>query len=397
MAAAPSFDQLCDKAAVNPVVRMLFKARGVDVPGVLHHLFADKTQVQTFLEPLRAGVELNGETRRRTADELLIDQATTLELLDIIAEMKAAASASQAAHTQPATQPTTTTTERSQELPAGYWDDFVREYESVEVDGRPRKLPGHLLMGAEKVLGRMVAEKKSGLYTAVALGEILFARHFTASKQVNPWSPTVKQEQSSKLFALEDGTLSKVAKTVPEPQRLMTMLDALEANKFAFMFARWGPNAEVADYFAWWQDLVRDNPPQKFPQVRNYWKKASWEVAMALRSHRTFKEAVAEVTTAQARQDALSRWAPPDRPGKGGEKGKKGDHKGDYKGGKNKWSRPTPYWQQQPHQGSSSSFGQQRQQCRLFAAGYCKFGSSCKFAHGPQGTGQGSVPPPPPA
>ncbi|CAE7566907.1 unnamed protein product [Symbiodinium sp. CCMP2456] len=90
-------------------------------------------------------------------------------------------------------------------------------------------------MGAEKTLGRMVAEKKSGMYTAVALGQVLFSRHFTVSRQVNPYSATVKPEQSTKLFASEDGTLSKVAKTVPEPQELMTMLDALEANKFAFM------------------------------------------------------------------------------------------------------------------------------------------------------------------
>ena len=86
-----SFDEMCDKAAVHPTVRMLFKAKGVDVPGVLHHLFADRTKVSAFLEPLRDGVELQGDTKRRSADELLIDQATVLEWLDVIAAIKTAA------------------------------------------------------------------------------------------------------------------------------------------------------------------------------------------------------------------------------------------------------------------------------------------------------------------
>ena len=75
----------------------------------------------------------------------------------------------------------------------------------------------------------MVAEKKNGTYTAIALGEILFARHFTASKQVNPFSAAAKNEVSTKMFANNDGTFEKVAKVVPEPQRLMTMLDAFDS------------------------------------------------------------------------------------------------------------------------------------------------------------------------
>ncbi|CAE7265094.1 DNMT3A [Symbiodinium sp. CCMP2592] len=329
MATTATFDELCDKAAVHPTVRLLFKARGVDVPGVVHHLFSDRSKIQAFLDPLRTGVELAGDTKKRSADELLIDQATVLELLDVIAATKTAASP--AAPAAPAASTTSTSSsEKSQELPAGYWNDFVTEYEAAVVDGRNRKFPAHLLVGSEKTLGRMVAEKKSGLYTALALGEILFSRHFTASKQVNPFSSTTKPETSTKLFASEDGTLSKVAKTIPEPQRLVTMLDAFEACKFAFMFARWGPNPEVAvaDYFAFWEDLTRDNP-SKFGQIRLYWKKASWEMAMALRSGKTFAQAAAEVTSPQAKQDAMSRWVPAERPfkgnEKGGEKGKKGE------------------------------------------------------------------------
>ena len=397
MAAPTTFEEMCDRAAVHPTVRLLFKAKGVDVPGVLHHLFADRSKVPEFLEPLRAGIELGGDTKKRSVDELLIDQATILELLDVIAATKLT---TPTPPLSPAAGGTAASSgDKSQELPVGYWNDFVTDYETLVVDGRNRRFPAHLLLGAEKTLGRMVAEKKSGLYTALPLGEILFSRYFTASRQVNPYSSSTKPEVTTKLFASEDGTLSKVARTIPEPQRLVTMLDAFEANKFAFIFARWGPNAEVGDYFSFWEDLTRDNP-SRFAQIRMYWKKASWEMAMALRSGKTFSQAAAEVTTTQAKQDAMSRWAPPDRPTKGYEKGVEKGKKGDHKGaGKGKPGRPSPYWSQtqtQPNSWAQQS-QQSRQQCRLFAAGYCKFGASCKFAHGTQTQSQGSVPPPPAA
>ena len=78
----------------------------------------------------------------------------------------------------------------------------------------------------------MVAEKKNSTYTAIALGEILFARHFTASKQLNSFSAAAKNE-----FANNDGTFKKVTRVVPEPQRLMTMLDAFDSIKWALIFA----------------------------------------------------------------------------------------------------------------------------------------------------------------
>ena len=126
-------------------------------------------------------------------------------------------------------------------------------------------------------------------YTAVALGEILFARHFTASKHVNPFSANAKNEVSTKMFANNDGTFEKVTKVVPEPQHLMTMLDAFDSVKWALIFARWRPNGVVEDYIARWQDMVRDNH-NKFPQIRAFWKKAFWEVAMELRSKKTFAQ-----------------------------------------------------------------------------------------------------------
>ena len=80
----PSFAELATKSGVHADVCRLFQARGVNNPGVLFHLFADRTKVEAFLEPLRAGIELDGSTRRRTSDELLVDHATVLDMLDQI-------------------------------------------------------------------------------------------------------------------------------------------------------------------------------------------------------------------------------------------------------------------------------------------------------------------------
>ena len=190
MAAPMSFDEMCDKAAVHPTVRMLFKAKGVDVPGVLHHLFADRTKVSAFLEPLRDGVELQGDTKRRSADELLIDQATVLEWLDVIAAIKTAAVPA-AVPAAASASTSASSVEKSQELPAGYWNDFVTDSKSLVVDGRNRQFPAHLLVGAEKTLGRMVAEKKSGLYTALPLGEILFSTRTEPLQRLAPLLVTV--------------------------------------------------------------------------------------------------------------------------------------------------------------------------------------------------------------
>ena len=82
----PSFADLAARSGVHADVCRLFQARGVTTPRVMFHLFADRTQVEAFLEPLRAGIELDGSTRRRTSDELLVDHATVLDMLDKIAQ-----------------------------------------------------------------------------------------------------------------------------------------------------------------------------------------------------------------------------------------------------------------------------------------------------------------------
>ena len=103
--------------------------------------------------------------------------------------------------------------------------------------------------------------------------------------------------------------------------------------------------------------MVRDNP-NKLPQVREYYRKCSWELAMHMRSSGSFAEGVQQIISSPEKHDALARWMPPDGKGKGkGKEGKGKEGKG-KQGGKTArflTRANTPY---------------ERPQCRLFQQGF---------------------------
>ncbi|CAE7405213.1 unnamed protein product, partial [Symbiodinium necroappetens] len=99
----------------------------------------------------------------------------------------------------------------------------------------------------------------------------------------NYWSEYVKEFESVTLL----GTFTKAFRQVPEPQKLVTMLDAIEAIKWALMFARWCDEHDVRAFF----------------------DKAFLHVTLQMRASKSFSEASAEVRTK-------------------GDFGQKGDHKG---------------------------------------------------------------------
>ena len=220
----------------------------------------------------------------------------------------------------------------------------------------------------------MVHEKTvSGLYSPVKLGEVISVRHFTPSGQVNPWNRS-ENDRIEKL-TFENGQFVRQPKATPEPQRLLTVIDAFESIKWAMIFARWGKEPDVVRFCEFFINMVRDNP-NKIPQVREYYKKCSWDLAMHMRSEHTFESGLDRILQSPDKHDALARWLPPDGPGKG--KGKKGQGKGREThpyGGKGKWRTPSAP--------TTAPQGTPDNQCRLWAQGFCKFGDKCKFVHAP--------------
>ena len=253
---------------------------------------------------------------------------------------------------------------------------MVKDFEAEKVAGVNRVFPVNLLVGADGVLARMVFEKTvSGLYSTAKLGEVMSFRHFTPSGQVNPWN-RFETERTEKL-TFENGAFVKRPKVAPEPQRLLTVIDAFESVNWAMLFARWGKEPDIVRFCEFFINIVRDNP-NKIPQVRGYYKKVSWDLAMRVRSQRirSSRGWTKPSSPHPDKYDALARWMPPDRSGKG--KGKKGKGKGrkahPYNGKGNWRSQPLPTQPGAPTQTA---------QFRLWAQGFCRYGDKCKCQHGP--------------
>ena len=378
----PALAKISADNALDPQILDFLQDKGVQSSGVFFHMFAQRDKIAKFLEPLTIGVTLGGVDVKKDVTQLAVAEATLENMMDELtilrSQQMAAASPATPVAPPAATSSSTTQAEAAKppkSLPKGYWAQVVKDFEAEKVAGVNRVFPVNLLVGAEETLARMVHEKTvSGLYSPVKLGEVISVRHFTPSGQVNPWNRS-ETDRIEKL-TFENGQFVRQPKATPEPQRLLTVIDAFESIKWAMIFARWGKEPDVVRFCEFFINMVRDNP-NKIPQVREYYKKCSWDLAMHMRSEHTFESGVDRILQSPDKHDALARWLPPDGPGKG--KGKKGQGKGREThpyGGKGKWRTPSAP--------TTAPQGTPDNQCRLWAQGFCKFGDKCKFVHGPR-------------
>ena len=389
--ALPTVETLAGSCGLDNEMVAFLQDKGVLTSGVMYHLFADRAKIETFFAPLQAGVTLAGTTVRRTAEELMVIGAVVRAMLDEVDRLRAV---HLPPHTTPAAPTTSSTADASdlkvpKVLPKGYWNTLVQEYEAVTIQGKNRVFPGHLLLGAEEILSRMVHEHQtSKLYTPLKLGEIISIRHFTPTKAINTFAQ--KEDKVSKLLLDDQGTWVKQPRWIPEPQKLTTLLDALDSVKWAMIFARWGEESDICEWVEHWSFMCRDYHT-KFPQIRAFYLRASWQLAMDLRSGKSFKESTLEIRQ-WPKHDDLNRWMPSDSPNHPF-KGKDPKGKGKGKEGKDGKTRPgrtwTPSGSGSPTPHSNGPY--QRPACRLWAAG-----SACKFSHGQSGAQHPFPPPAPP-
>ena len=132
------------------------------------------------------------------------------------------------------------------------------------------------------------------------------------------------ENRAERITLGHDGQFLKQQQPIPEPQRLLTVLDAFESIRWAMILARWGQEHQVNTLIDFFVNLTRDHP-NKIPQIREYYKKTSWDLAMHMRSGGTFGVGVENIV--QSPEKRLARWIPADQP-----KGKGKDAKG-FKGG----------------------------------------------------------------
>ncbi|CAE7236556.1 ftsH [Symbiodinium sp. CCMP2592] len=271
---------LAAASGLDKQVLVFLRDKGVTNSGVLFHLFEDRWRIPTTLAPLRTGVKIR-------TDELKLDDvgtdvaAAVLEhMIDEVAAIRArqmtAASPAPVSSSSPATGAATIAEQQKapDQLPKGYWAKRVKEFESEQIEGRNRSFPVHLLVGAEETLARMVYEKEAW------------------AKSDDRFSDSLRLDAS--------GSLVRRDKKIPEPQKALAMLSNL-------FVGRWSSQGVE-------KNSIRD---RDIPQIREYYRKTSWDLAMHMRAAGSFQEGVEKIITSTERRDALACWMPPDGKGKG--------------------------------------------------------------------------------
>jgi len=146
-------------------------------------------------------------------------------------------------------------------------------------------------MGAECVLARMVHEATvTRIFTPVELGEILQHRAYTATGQVNTalTKKAAVQAIGIRPGSRHDGPELAYRCEDFDPNSHQLVADALDAIKWAILFAGWTTSDEVAS--AWTDTFLRLLRVRRgqVPAIKTYYLAASWKLAMDMRSGISF-------------------------------------------------------------------------------------------------------------
>ena len=183
----------------------------------------------------------------------------------------------------------------------------------------PRTFPQEVLLGAEATLAKMLHELLvTRIFNPVPLGEILQSRAFTATGQVNPWLAKSKNTKALGITAEPGGGFEfAVEEKELMPGTQWSLLDALEAQKWAYVWATYTTDEDAELWVAFFRKEIRLRPNQ-VELVRVMYEAASWRLALAMRTGQTFSEASAELRQDSVwRRDFMETFKPPDRQARG--------------------------------------------------------------------------------
>ena len=363
-----SIDELADEAGAGPDIRKYLHSRGIAaVPTLALTAKTEDELEKILLAPLFSGwsdgtVNIKLSTQEQPIAKAIVTHMWALARQWWNKTMTAAPAAPLAA---PATTPTAAVTSAAsgsgsdtkvpRTLPPGIWNSLVKNYQSIQLEGRDRVFPVTELIGAESILARMHHELTvSGQFTPVMLGEILQKRSFNAAGEVNPLQKSPKK--SSMLTFDEDNQLVTADEPIWSPRSLLAIIDGINSIRWAMILVRWGEERHIHCYADWMVAKARSQP-QRGEQFVSYWQWAGWHMAMAMRSGSTFQESSENIMGEVNKfNEIMAKEVAPDKkkvtttePPKGG-KGKT------QKGSKAKGSdRRTPYpsrdrWQNQSNQ-----------------------------------------------
>ena len=116
-------------------------------------------------------------------------------------------------------------------LSPGVWTKQIQAFESYY--NPPRVFPQQMVYGAEEVLARMLWEKDvSMMFTPLGLGEIVAARSYTATRQVNKFATKDKAKETLEFRQGAGNTVNLEQNNVKFDQKSERMVeDGMEANQ----------------------------------------------------------------------------------------------------------------------------------------------------------------------
>ena len=122
------------------------------------------------------------------------------------------------------------------------WANAVARYNDILVDGKQRRFPEQMLLGAESVLARLIHERSvSKQRQPLGLGEVVSRRSFTATGEINPLS---KRAKSNKL-TIEGNVLKSEPHEEWEPRSVLAIMDGIETVRWSYIFTETGEEEDV--------------------------------------------------------------------------------------------------------------------------------------------------------
>ena len=175
-------------------------------------------------------------------------------------------------------------------LGQGVWLKQIGLYEDAQ--SPPRPFPQKLIAGADEVLARMLWEHEtSKVYSELGLGEIIGIRMYDSCGQVNKYRNKNKGKDVLAFRSAGGDEMEVVKKegTGWNPKSGDLIRDALEANKWAYIFAGYAAEM-VADKWIdqFRQNLRAKNEPER---CRDLYEAATMKLTLEMLSGYSFQEA----------------------------------------------------------------------------------------------------------
>ena len=127
----------------------------------------------------------------------------------------------------------------------------MEAYNAKLLDGKRRKFPTDMLVGAEEVLARLYHEHtKSELYMPLGLGEILSHRTFTPDKGMQ--RRAANAARGVQTLRLDQGKLVASSEKEWTPKSMMAIMDGADAAKWALLVGI-GTEEDVEKYIDWYK------------------------------------------------------------------------------------------------------------------------------------------------